>query len=258
MSSFTTTAADFVSLDTTGVRAPRKPDGSLPDITYMHLTPGSDLINNGTNVGLPFNDAPDLGAFETPPGTLPVELTSFFASAEAYNVVLKWNTATEVNNYGFDIERRTMPSEIWQTIGSVTGAGTSNSTQSYEYADKNVVSGRYAYRLKQIDGTGLFKYYNEVEVVVGNKPSQLSLSEAYPNPFNPSTVIRFSVAIAGIAKLRVINILGQQIATLFSGHAEPGTDYPIQFNAASLPSGVYFSVLESNGKQEVKKMLLMK
>jgi hypothetical protein len=253
------TSADFVSIDTTGVRGPRKPDGSLPDITFMHLAQGSQFIDGGTNVGLPYLGlAPDLGAFETLPGALPVELTSFFASAEAYNVVLKWNTATEVDNYGFDIERRKVPSGTWQQISFVAGSGTSNSTQSYEYADNNVVSGRYAYRLKQIDATGLFKYYNEVEVVVGNMPSMLSLSEAYPNPFNPSTVIRFSVAVAGMAKLHVINILGQHITTLFSGHAEPGTVYPIQFNAASLPSGVYFSVLESNGKQEVKKMLLMK
>jgi hypothetical protein len=255
----TVTSADFLSVDSAGIRGPRKADGSLPDITFMHLANSRPMVNAGTDVGLPFNDAaPDLGAFETPPGSVPVELTSFFASIEESNVILEWNTATEVNNYGFDIERRTVPSGTWQKISFVAGLGTSNSPKSYAYADNNVMSGRYAYRLKQIDGTGSFKYSQSVEVEVGILPTVFTLEQNYPNPFNPSTVIRFSVAKAGFAKLLVINILGQQVATLFSGHAEPGTIYPIQFNAASLPSGVYLSVLESNGKQEVKKMLLMK
>jgi parallel beta-helix repeat protein len=256
---FTVTDADFVSLDTAQARAPRNPDGSLPAITLFHLANSRPMVNAGIDVGIPFNDsAPDLGAFETPPGSVPVELTSFFANVEKYNVLLGWNTATEVNNYGFDIERRMVPSGTWQKIGFVAGAGTSNSPISYAYADKNVVSGRYAYRLKQIDGNGSFKYSQSVEVQVGTLPTVFALGQNYPNPFNPSTVINFSVAKAGFAKLHVINILGQQIATLFSGNAEPGTIYPIQFNAPSLPSGVYLSVLESNGKQEVKKMLLMK
>jgi hypothetical protein len=165
---FTVSAADFVSLDTAQALAPRKADGSLPDITLMHLASGSQFIDAGINVGIAYKGAaPDLGFFES-------------------------DYSTSVNE----------------------------------------------------------------EIV--SRISNFQLLQNYPNPFNPSTVIRFSVAKAGTAKLYVVNILGQQIVTLYSGHADPGIIYPVQFSAAALPSGVYFSILESNGKQEIKKMLLMK
>jgi hypothetical protein len=164
----TATAADFISLDTAGVRGPRKPDGSLPDITYMHLVQGSHFIDAGTTLGLPFHGtAPDLGCFES--------------------------------DYPSDVDQ----------AGALKIAG-------------------------------------------------FSLFQNYPNPFNPLTVVRFSVARRSMVKLRIINLLGQEIATLFSRQAEPDKIQSVQFDASLLPSGIYFSVLETQGKREVKKMVFMK
>ncbi len=106
---------------------------------------------------------------------IPVELTSFAATTDNLNAKLTWKTATEVNNYGFDIERRlveTVRSQSqtstlnWGKIGFVKGNGTSNSPKEYSYTDASVASGAYAYRLKQIDNCGAFKYSQEAEVTV--------------------------------------------------------------------------------------------
>jgi hypothetical protein len=168
----TPSAADFMSLDTTGVRGPRKSDGSLPDINFMHLAPGSQFIDAGTNVGLPFNGlAPDLGAFET--------------------------------------------------AGPV-----------------HVVDGSTAR-------------------VLG-----FQLMQNYPNPFNPSTEISYHVASAGVVKISVYDILGQEVATLVNAQRQPGT-YTVEWNAARMSSGMYFarlSVLTGKGQSftQTRKMMFTK
>jgi hypothetical protein len=267
----TVTTTDFKSIDTTGVRGPRKANGDLPDITFMHLAAGSQLIDAGTNIGLPYNsNAPDLGAFESSDTSAPItiQLASFFAAhIGGTQFRLEWTTLSEINNYGFYVQRWGTADMLWSDLPNSFVAGHATTTQMYQYAfiDSNVAIGSWYYRLKQVEVGGVTHFTDAIHVNGQTKVEEYAaritsfqLSQNYPNPFNPSTVIRFSVAKAGFAKLLVINILGQQVATLFSGHAEPGTSYPIQFNAASLPSGVYFSVLESDRKQEVKKMLLMK
>jgi len=130
---------------------------------------------------------------------LPVELTSFIVSAKQNSVELLWKTATEVNNYGFDIERRTTPLSPpsqggderggWTKTGFVEGHGTTNAPKEYSYTEKNIPAGKYSYRLKQIDRDGKFKYSQEVEVNFGSAPKEFSLLQNYPNPFNPTTVI---------------------------------------------------------------------
>ena len=119
---------------------------------------------------------------------LPVELTSFTACVIGNAVKLSWETETEVNNYGFEVERSKKfdaRSETWEKIGFVNGNGNSNSPKSYFYEDKNVTAGKYSYRLKQIDNDGQFEYSKTIEVNI-TLPAKFELSQNYPNPFNPT------------------------------------------------------------------------
>jgi hypothetical protein len=189
---------------------------------------------------------------------LPVEMTSFTAVMQSANcAMLKWSTATEVNNSGFEIQRRAEGSSAWAKVGFIPGAGTSASAHEYSYADRNLSSGRYAYRIKQIDNDGACKYSGSVEVVV-NLPKELKLYGNYPNPFNPSTKVQFTVPENGNVRLRVYNVLGQEVATLFNGPAEAGNLYEAAFDASHMTSGLYFSVMEFGHQRITHKMLMTK
>jgi hypothetical protein len=187
---------------------------------------------------------------------VPVELVSFTAAAVVNNVMLKWITATEINNMGFNIERRSEYYSTYETIGFVGGAGSTTEIRNYSYTDNNLVSGKYYYRLKQIDFDGTFEFSNEVEIDV-IAPEVYSLEQNYPNPFNPSTNISFSIAEAGQVKLSVFNLLGQEVAAPINEFREAGA-HTILFDASLLTSGVYFYKLESGQFSQTRKMLLTK
>jgi hypothetical protein len=188
------------------------------------------------------------------------------AAAIRSGAILHWTTASEVDNAGFEVERRGIANvELsianWTKVGFVAGAGTSTSPREYSFTDAPA-PGRYAYRLKQIDRNGGSTYFSEVEVEVGLAPRELTLGN-YPNPFNPSTEIEFTVdAPSGAegqkATLRIYNVLGQEVATLFDGMAKAGQFYRQSFEASSMPSGVYYYALETSSSRLVRRMLLMK
>jgi len=186
---------------------------------------------------------------------VPVEFTSFTASVTGNSVELNWVTATETNNYGFEVERKSASSD-YENIGFVGGAGTTTEQRSYSFSDVVKYNGNYTYRLKQLDYDGTYKYSNEVAVEV-TLPDVYSLEQNYPNPFNPSTNINFSIAEAGIVKLAVYNLLGQEVKLLVSGFTEAGL-HTITFDASSLTSGVYFYKLETPQFNQTRKMLLTK
>jgi hypothetical protein len=187
---------------------------------------------------------------------VPVELTSFTASTNNIGqVVLNWQTATETNNRMFEIQRKTDNSN-YSTIGFVDGAGTSTEQHNYTYVDKNVNTGNYTYRLKQIDFDGRFQYSDEVNVSATG-PTTFNLAQNYPNPFNPTTNISFSVPESGNVKLAVYNTIGQEVAVLVNGAVTVG-QHEVTFNAASLPSGTYFYKLQTSNSIMVKKMMLLK
>ncbi|MGB2870157.1 MAG: T9SS type A sorting domain-containing protein [Bacteroidota bacterium] len=201
---------------------------------------------------------PYMGADEIPGSPLPVQLASFTASVAQLNAVLQWSTATETNCYGFDVERRAVGSQQWEKVGFVAGSGTSTSARQYSLIDAKLESGRYAYRLKQIDQNGSFQYFGSAEVEIGLAPKVLSLGDNYPNPFNPSTHLSFSVPQNGQASLRVFNVIGQEVANLFNGVAEAGKLYSRSFNASQMPTGIYFARLEFGGQSLLRKMMLVK
>ncbi len=203
---------------------------------------------------------PTMGAIEKT-NPLPVELTAFTAAVERGSVLLRWTTATEVNNHGFETQRKVRNGsstvEAWQTIGFVEGGGTRNAPQSYRFSDSKVF-GTVVYRLKQIDRDGTCEYSHEVEVTAAAAPAEFVLMQNYPNPFNPTTNIMFTVPADGHATLKIFNTIGQEVATLFNGEAVAGTYHQVHFNASGLASGVYFSRLEYNGKVQLKKLILQK
>ena len=198
---------------------------------------------------------------------LPVELGSFSAQVFQDEVQLKWITMTEVNNYGFDIERKVNVFE-WCKIGFVEGNGNSNSPKTYTFFDNNLIGGNnFYYRLKQIDTDGSFEYTEILEVEY--YPQIFKLHQNYPNPFNPSTTIKYTIpsVIASATKhsqfvtLKVYDILGSEIATLVNEEKSPGT-YEVEFTPAFgnrvLVSGIYFYKLTVGNFVETKKMVLMK
>jgi len=183
-------------------------------------------------------------------GALPVELTSFTATAVSEGVLLNWETATEVNNYGFEVEASN-DGETFNKVGFVAGHGNSNSPKSYSYLASVAVS----YRLKQIDTDGSFEY--SAVVSVSGTLSKTELSQNYPNPFNPTTEISFSIAKAGNTELSIYNILGQKVTTLVSKELNAGS-HKYQFDASNLTSGIYFYKLQSGDFTSIKKMMLLK
>ncbi len=189
-------------------------------------------------------------------GIVPVELTSFTGNVNNLGqVVLNWETATEVNNQGFEIERRTESSE-YRTVGFVEGNGTITEPRSYIYTDVTAENGINYYRLKQIDFNGTYEYSDEIEVDV-NGPLTFDLAQNYPNPFNPTTNIKYSVSETGNVKLSVYNTVGEEVAVLVDGFSESGF-FEVSFNASSLPSGVYLYKLQSANSVQTKKMMLLK
>lgn len=190
-------------------------------------------------------------------GALPVELTSFNAYLRNGFINLNWETATEVSNNGFEVERKSSTAD-WSKIGFVEGHGTSNSPKYYSYSDKPVGTGKFSYRLKQIDNDGQFEYSPVVEVLVDNLPNGFVLEQNYPNPFNPETSIRFALKEDTKATLKVFNTMGEEVMTLFDGIAEAGRYYDVKFSGNDLSSGFYIYKLVAGDHVSVKKMLLMK
>ncbi|HTR82122.1 MAG TPA: choice-of-anchor Q domain-containing protein, partial [Bacteroidota bacterium] len=197
---------------------------------------------------------------------LPVEITSFTGTSDRLNAKLDWKTATEINNYGFEVERRVVnpadtskPTESsWTKAGFVRGAGTSSSPKEYGFTDRNLQAGRYAFRLKQINNDGAFVYSTSVEFEVGAAPRVFTLSQNYPNPFNPTTTVEFTIPDDGKTTLVVYNVLGQQVVTLVDQQMKAGEYHQTFFDASRLSSGIYFSVLRFSNKQLVKKMMFLK
>lgn len=236
---------------------------------HVKMTPG--VTQGNFNLGyfvsdaaLDFTDATwyaaSLNNAITVSGVVPVELTSFAAIGTKNGIQLKWETATETNNLGFDIERSTN-NQVFNKIGFVSGNGTTTQRSSYTFVDQSSLSGKQFYRLKQMDFNGKFEYSKVVEVNL-SIPKEFSLSQNYPNPFNPSTVLNFGLPVESEVTLSVYNSIGELVKVVANGMFQAGS-HNLNFNASDLPSGIYFYSISAKGSDGVEfvqtaKMLLLK
>lgn len=225
--------------------------------TTIEVQSGADIsadniIANGTVTGS--------GTFNG--GPLPVEMTGMTAQATRSAVTLNWTTATETDNYGFEVERRVVSSQLpvggWKNVGFVKGSGTSSSPHEYSFSDENLSPGRYAYRIRQIDQSGSFTYTAAVEVEVGLAPKEFKLSQNFPNPFNPTTTMEFTLPEDGLVTLKMYDLAGRELVTLLDEEKRAGYYHQVTIDASRFGSGTYFCRLEFNGKQVTRKIVLVK
>lgn len=192
---------------------------------------------------------------------LPVELSLFEAVLIANAVHLNWRTETEVNNYGFEIQRRELAADSsnlnFEEIGFINGNGNSNSPKQYSYIDNAILAQKnYSYRLKQIDNDGSFEYSKEI-LIERITPAGFILGQNYPNPFNPKTKITFKLPKDSKVNLTVYNILGERVVEIVNELKKPGY-YEYYFDGTGLASGTYIYKIEAEEFSSAKKMLLLK
>ena len=193
-------------------------------------------------------------------GVVPVELTSFAAAVSENGVALSWQTATETNNRGFEIERSVNNNNFY-LVGFVDGVGTTTEKHNYIFTDKLSAAGNYYYRLKQIDFDGSYEYSDVVEVDFSGVTSY-AIAQNYPNPFNPATQIEFAIPVDAKVSIQVFSVLGQEVANLTSNQFSAGS-HKVNFDASSLTSGAYIYTISAKGLDgtefmQSRKMLLMK
>jgi uncharacterized delta-60 repeat protein len=193
---------------------------------------------------------------------VPVELTSFTAESINSEVVLIWQTSSEINNMGFEVERNQKSEDgirtEWEKISFINGKGTTSESQTYSFTDIDVSSGKYFYRLKQLDYDGSYEYSEILEVKVGNTPEQFALEQNYPNPFNPSTIIIYHLPVETKVVLKVYNVLGREVAELVNEIKKPGVHEVEFINNDRLSSGTYFYTINAGTFTDTKKLILIK
>jgi hypothetical protein len=188
---------------------------------------------------------------------VPVELVSFNAEVDDNKIILVWETATELNNSGFVVERSS-DNKSYERIGFIEGKGTTTEKQEYTFIDAGVSGkGKFYYRLKQIDHDGTETYFDAIEVDYAAIPRVFSLSQNYPNPFNPMTTIEFGIPKESKVSLKIYDALGSEVETIVNEKMEPGY-YKYQWNASRLASGVYFYRITAGNFVSTKKLILLR
>ncbi len=248
-------------------------DGNGDSACAVYYGSGATLYNMfyGTNVFSGYRTKSD-GTLDNPTtifgvidafiilngGILPVELASFNSTINSRNVTLNWATTHEQNNSGFDIERKLTTTANWSKVGNVAGAGNSNQGRAYTFADNNLNSGKYNYRLKQMDFNGNFKYYDLSNEVIIGVPTKFELSQNYPNPFNPTTKINYDLPFDSKVAITLFDMTGREVANIVNTVQTAGS-YTVNFNASTLSSGVYFYQISATGGTQnfVKTMKMM-
>ena len=245
-----TSVALYSNIDTVAANVTSFVDTTTSDTTkytYRIYAYNADTVSVYSNAA----------TYTTP---MPVELTSFSADVINDKIMISWETATEINNAGFSVER-SIDNKKFSEVAYVKGKGTSTEKSVYRFVDKSALSGKYYYRLKQVDFDGTSQYSKSVEVDMG-LPTEFSLNQNYPNPFNPSTTIRFALPMNAKVNIRLYNTLGQEVANILNNEFSAGVHETV-FNASNLSSGIYFYRLEAKGADgsvytSTKRMMLLK
>jgi hypothetical protein len=234
------------------------PFASLQKITFDETAGNVNIrLTDATTQAVAFTTLQKITSADVGAGTLlPVELVAFTATANRSAVVLSWTTATEVNNFGFDIERRTQSVE-WTKIGFVEGSGTTNAPKEYSFTDKGLSTRTYSYRLKQIDRDGKFHYTQAVDVSIGGAPLKFGLAQNFPNPFNPATTIAYQIPTESFVTIKVYDVVGREVASLVNENKKAGS-YDVTFDGNRLSSGVYLCKMSAAAYSSITKMIITK
>ena len=256
------TIIDFIGFGSVNCYEGSGPAPALSDPTAGLRRGGgvTDTDDNAADIstGVP---TPRNSAF--PP--LPVQLASFTVERILDNdVKLEWLTVSEVDNFGFHVQRQAEGQDAYGYVsgGFISGHGTTLIPQYYSYLDQNVASGIWSYRLKQVDRDGTAHFTEPVCITVGPGkgdivPAQFGLGQNYPNPFNPSTEVRYQLPVVGHVRLVVYDLLGRALATLVNEVKSPG-NYTVAFDASNLASGLYLYRLETGKFVDTKRMVVAK
>jgi hypothetical protein len=198
---------------------------------------------------------------------IPVELLYFNAKIINSKIQLNWSTANELNNLGFEIQRKTAGSDMgWENIGFVNGAGTSNERIYYSFFDDNPIVGTLLYRLKQIDIDGSYKVFPTVSVDY-NIPTEFALQQNYPNPLyltesssatHIGTTINWQMKKSGFVSIKLFNVLGKEVDVIANGYFEEGRHFKVYTPDKTLPSGIYFYQMQTEGFTDIKKMMMIR
>jgi hypothetical protein len=201
-----------------------------------------------------------------PPGPLPIQLSSLTARSApgTQQVILRWTTLSETDNYGFEVQRRRESEPDFATLSQsfIPGDGSTLDIRHYSFTDNAVPQGMSYYRLRQIDLDGTVNYSFPVSVDVGETsggslvPYEYALCQNFPNPFNPTTTIRYTIARSGHVRLDILNVLGQTVRELVGQTQEAG-NYNVTFDATDLPSGIYLYRLRAGEMVQTRKMVLL-
>lgn len=235
------------------------------DITYdegtsVEVQSGSDVCANNIFINGTFSGG---GTICT--GALPVSLSSFTYSTDMRSVTLMWITEWELNNSGFDVERAFLKADgnagEWSKITFIPGKGTSNVSNGYIFKDEKLKTGKYKYRLKQIDHNGNYEYYELGALLSISPPKNFDMGQNYPNPGNPNSKINFEMPIDGRVSVKVYDVLGKEVMTLIDENRKADY-YTIEFDGSNIATGVYFYRIyaEGEGQKFTKtlKMILIK
>lgn len=196
-----------------------------------------------------------------------VEMGTFTSQFINEKMIIKWTTISELNNYGFEIQRTSVfpPPHFenipgvkngWETIGFVQSDGNSIRGKDYRFIDETISFGTYYYRLKIIDNDGSYSYSKIISSEV-SIPSVTELFQNFPNPFNPETNIKYSLSESGFVKLNLYSITGELLSQLVNEYKTAGR-YIVKFNSDNLPSGIYYYRLTVNEFSLTKKLLIQK
>jgi len=201
-----------------------------------------------------------------PATALPIQLSSFSAVVlGGGHVRLDWTTLSELNNFGFEVQKSPATPGNYQTIlnSFVPGHGTTNEPQYYSQVDTTASPGRWYYRLKQIDLDGPVHYTHgiQVDVLTGVAGSTLvkefALCQNYPNPFNPSSTIDFVVPHSAFATLKLYSLVGEEVMTLVSQPMHFGK-HSVRVDGGNLSSGVYIYRLQAGDFVQTRKLMLLR
>ncbi|HYE96905.1 MAG TPA: T9SS type A sorting domain-containing protein [Rubricoccaceae bacterium] len=186
---------------------------------------------------------------------VPVELVRFDATTSGRDVTLAWETASETNNAGFEVQM--LRGDAWTVLAFVEGHGTTTEAQAYAYTAQGLLPGTHSFRLRQVDFDGAFAYSPEVEATVGVPGSHL-LTEAYPNPFNPQATFTLSVAQGQHVRVALYDALGREVAVLFDGEVEADQARAFTIDGSGLPSGLYVYRAVGEGFADAGRVMLVK